>query len=286
MTQRNARLVSPLLILPFLSGLVTEGFAQDAGVTMAKGDPSLRASTCVTLRSIRPKVDTSQPGRVLSYGLTYEDLDRLRAAVPTIKRALPIREIPLLTRRGTRTLDGYVIGTTHEYAAFARLEIDRGRFLTAADNEKYENYAVIAAGTAQALFPEEDPIGQAVKCGTDYYTVVGVTKWSAVKPGDKDKDRPAVKASDMDIYIPLNTCRLRMGHRLFTDRGGVPAREEYQLSQIVVQIRDGSKPEDAAARIRSAIKPVHPKDDVDISIAEMARDRPLIPRKPPQARSK
>lgn len=272
------------MILPFLGGPMTEGFAQDAEAALATRDSLLRASTCITVWSIRPNVDGSHPARVLSYGLKYADLDRLLATVPTIKRALPIREIPRQIRHLNRSLDGYVIGTTHEYASFARLEIDRGRFLTAADDAKYENHAVIAAGTAQALFPEEDPIGQTVKCGNDYYTVVGVTKWSAGRPDDGD--RPAVKASDMDVYIPLNTCKLRMGERILINRGDVRAFEECQLSQIVVQVRDGSKPEDAAALIRSAINPFHPKDDVGISIGGMARERPPIQREPPPGKPK
>ncbi len=54
--------------------------------------------------------------------------------------------------------------------------MEKGRFLTASDNEKYENFAVLAAETAEKLFPYEDPLGQAIKLGSDYYTVVGVTR--------------------------------------------------------------------------------------------------------------
>jgi putative ABC transport system permease protein len=284
MTQSIASRVAPLMILSFLGGLMPEGFAQDAGAALANRDSLVRASTCVTVRSIRPNVEGSQTARVLSYGLTFDDFDRLLAKVPTIKKVLPIREIPRQIRHLSRSLDGYVIGTTHEYAPFAGLEIDRGRFLTAADDAKCENYAVIAAGTAQALFPEEDPIGQSVKCGSDYYTVVGVTKWSAGRAGDGD--RPAVKASDMEVYIPLNTCTLRMGVRLAIDRGDGLRFEECQLSQIVLQVRDGSKPEDAAALIRSTIKPFHSKDDVGVSIGGMIRERPPVQGEPPRGKSK
>src|SRR2546430_7652874 len=42
-------------------------------------------------------------------------------------------------------------------------------------SEKYQNYAVLAAETAEKLFPYENPLNQPIKLGTDYYTVVGVT---------------------------------------------------------------------------------------------------------------
>ena len=102
---------------------------------------------------------------VLNYGLKYDDYDRLLATVPTIKRSLPIREIRRQIRHLTHSIDGRVVGTTQDYADFNMLEIDRGRFLTEADNERYQNYAVLAAETAKELFPYEDPMGQSVKLG-------------------------------------------------------------------------------------------------------------------------
>ncbi len=113
---------------------------------------------------------------VLTYGLTYDDYDRMLATVPTIKKALPIREIRKQIRYLSRALDGRVVGTTSDYADFNRLEIDKGRFLSASDNQRFENFAVLASETAKSLFPYEDPLGKSVKLGSDYYTVIGVTR--------------------------------------------------------------------------------------------------------------
>ncbi len=144
MKRRIALQVSLALILPFPIGLITECCGQDARAA-AKGDKSLEASRCVSVWSKKPSDEGNQPGRVVRYGLTYQDFDRLVSTVPTIKRARPIRAIPRQIRHLDKSVDGYVIGTTREYAAFARLEIDRGRFLTENDNAKYENYAVLGA---------------------------------------------------------------------------------------------------------------------------------------------
>jgi putative ABC transport system permease protein len=273
MTRHVTPVVIPLIILPLLGEAIREGWAQDAGVTSTSRNSPTRASTCIIVRSIRPsdvvQAEGGQPARVISYGVKYDDRDRILAKVPTIKEALPIREIPRQIRHRDRTLDGRVVGTTHDYATFARLEIDRGRFLTEADDAKFENHAVIAAGTAQALFPEADPIGQAVKLGADYYTVVGVTKGRAGTRGVEDI--PAVEASNVDVYVPLNTCRLRFGERVMTSRGGETRFEECQLSEIVVRVRDGAKVEDAAALIKSTIEPFHPKGDVEVTIGRNQR---------------
>ena len=139
--------------------------------------------------------------------------------MPTIKKALPIREIRKQIRHLNHFIDGRVVGTTHDYDEFNRLEIDRGRFLTESDNERYQNYAVLASETARTLFPYEDPVDQSVKIGSDYYMVVGVTKERASTAGIGGS--LAAQEFNKDVYIPLNTCRLRFGERIMNSRAGL-----------------------------------------------------------------
>src|SRR3954449_4863797 len=115
--------------------------------TSRKAQEEIQAlgATNIIIRSVKPS-DESQAAsgrvaRVLNYGLKYDDYDRILATVPTIKKALPIREIRKQIRHLSRFLDGRVVGTTEEYASFNMLQIARGRFLTDADDEKYQNYA-------------------------------------------------------------------------------------------------------------------------------------------------
>src|SRR6478752_5038263 len=112
------------------------------------------------------------------------------------------------------------------------LQVYRGRFLTAADNEKYQNYAVLASTTAKTLFPYEDPIGQSVKLGSDYYTVVGVTRERESSAGVGGS--LAAQDFNKDVYIPLNTCRVRFGEQIINKRSGSMEAEETQISQITL----------------------------------------------------
>ncbi len=77
-------------------------------------------------------------------------------------------------------------------------------------------------------------------------------------------------------------CRLRFGERVVIARGGIREGEEYQLTQIVVQIDDKSKPEEAAAQIRATIKPFHQNDLVGVTVGGLKMERPPIERKPSQ----
>jgi putative ABC transport system permease protein len=226
-------------------------------------------ATNILVKSVKPSEEAqvsggNRPAMILNYGLKYADYDRMVETIPTIRRVLPIREIRKQIRRGSYYIDGRVVGTTHDYAEFNLLELERGRFLTASDNEKYQNYAVLAHDTALKLFPYEDPINQSVKLGSDYYTVVGITK----KRETMEAKGSNVKSQDYnkDVYIPLNTCRLRFGERIIDNRSGSRQAEETQLSQITVQVGSMEEVLPTVPLIKAAYEPYHPKKDVDMVV--------------------
>jgi putative ABC transport system permease protein len=223
----------------------------------------------IIYRSIKPSDEAQAsggrgPARILNYGLKYEDFDRILGTVPTIRKALPIREIRKQIRRRQHFLDGRVVGTTHDYAEFNHLKLGAGRFLSAADNDRYENFVVLGHETSKTLFPYENPIGESIKLGNDYYTVVGVTEErtaSAAIGGSL-----AAQDFNRDVYIPLNTCRLRFGEKIINMRSGSMEAEETQLSQITLQV--GSIPEvrPTATIVEAAVKPYHTKKDVEMVV--------------------
>ena len=131
----------------------------------------------IIVRSVKPPAESSTgfTGPV-AYGLKREEFDRLLATMPTLKSALPIREIRRQVHYGRRDpVDGRVVGCTPEYAEVTRLEVDRGRFLSDVDVAERHNFCVLAARLAERLFPYEDPIGRRVYLpeSRDYFEVVG-----------------------------------------------------------------------------------------------------------------
>jgi putative ABC transport system permease protein len=270
-----------LLLHKLRSGLTVLGivFGVAAVISMlAVGEGSSRdaqkrfeqlGATNIIVRSVKPTEESQSAGgnrmaAILAYGLKYEDFDRIMATVPTIRKALPIREIRKQIRHLNHYIDGRVVGTTADYDKFNHLEIERGRFLTENDNERYENVAVLAADTAKTLFPFEDPIHQTVKLGSDYYKVVGVTKERASTAGIGGS--LAAQEFNKDVYIPLNTCKLRFGERIMNSRAGSREFEETQLSQVTLQVGSLREVGPTHPIVSAAVKPFHPKKDVDIIV--------------------
>jgi putative ABC transport system permease protein len=226
-------------------------------------------ATNIIIRSVKPSEELqasggNRPAMILNYGLKYSDFDRIVETIPTIRRVLPIREIKKQIRRGSYTIEGRVVGTTEDYADFNLLHMEKGRFLAASDNEKYENFVVLAAETAEKLFPYEDPLMQAIKLGSDYYTVIGVTHKRESSAGIGGS--LAAQDYNKDVYIPLNTCKLRFGERIIDNRSGSRQAEETQLTQITVQLGSMDDVLPTVPLIEAAYEPYHPKKDVEKTV--------------------
>ncbi|MFO0956677.1 MAG: ABC transporter permease [Isosphaeraceae bacterium] len=226
-------------------------------------------ATNIIYRSVKPTEENQASGgggrMILNYGLKYNDLDRILATVPTVRKALPIREIRKEIRFLNRHLDGRVVGTTADYAEFNYLKMARGRFLKESDNENYENYAVIADQVAKDLFPYEDPLNKSVRIGQDYYKVIGVTQHRAGTAAIGGS--LAAQEYDKDVYIPLNTCRLRFGERIIENRSGSRSAEETQLTQITMQVGSIDEVRKTYPVIEAAVAPFHlKKKDVDMVV--------------------
>src|SRR5207253_927299 len=124
----------------------------------------------------KPRRDDADPNEsgLVQYGLTRRDFERLTETIPTIDKALPVRELRREFRHGAHLVDGRFVGCTPEYANVVHLEMERGRFLTDADLEFKRNVCVLAADVAERLFPIDDAIGRSIRVENLYYVVVGI----------------------------------------------------------------------------------------------------------------
>src|SRR4051812_142979 len=80
-----------------------------------------------------------------AYGITQSDFETLMATVPSITKAIPMRELP---RRyfayGTKQAYGRLVGCTPEYLYLNRMQIARGHFVTHVELQQHAKICVIA----------------------------------------------------------------------------------------------------------------------------------------------
>jgi hypothetical protein len=134
--------------------------------------------------------------------------------------------------------------------------LERGRFLTGADEAACRNYVVLGSELAKDLFLSDNPIGQSVDLGSDSFTVIGVAKQRA--SGGLEPN------SDKEVYVPLNTSKSRFGEWIRITRANRSVM--FQLSRIVVVLREDAKVEETVPLISSILKPFHHRSAVEVVV--------------------
>lgn len=219
----------------------------------------------IIVRSIEPKTASSgDKNRVKSYGLLRADYQRFLSNIPSIVRAVPIRELRREFVAKGRILNANLVGCTADHLDLNRLEISRGRWITPADDR--ENVIVLADGTAKRLFPYENPIGQKVRMESDVYTIIGQTK----PRGASAAIGGSLEARDysFDAYIPLETFRHRVGDQIMTRTGeGFNFKGEIvELTQITLTINNIDYVDETAAILERLLKTYHTQEDYAVVV--------------------
>ena len=173
----------------------------------------------------------------------------------------PVQERVFYRDLQTRLL--VVIGSTEFFAAGTRLDVVAGRFFTGTEVKYRQRVVVLGQTPYQALFGPSgiDPIGKAVRVGSDRYTVVGVFA-----------KRPAVggfnTGQDDFVVMPYTSYQRQFGIRSITVRRG-GTRGVLVPMQIAAVPRDGVPQATAVSdvqrvmRIRHGLRLDDP-DDFDI----------------------
>jgi putative ABC transport system permease protein len=233
----------------------------------------------IIVRSIKPPSEVSEAVTgILPYGVTRDDYERLKNTIPTVKRAIPIRELRRRFSFAGRMVDGRLVGCSPEYADVTRLEIDRGHFITDAENHSKLNHCVLAAEVAARLFPYEDPLGRSIHIEEAYYVVVGVMKRRDPSAGIGG----SLAAQDFsnDVYVPINTLWSRIGDFIITRRSGSFEGEIIELSQVTLRVDSVANVLETSELVRETLARTHRIEDygvtVPLELLEQARTTRLM----------
>ncbi|MEZ5317221.1 MAG: ABC transporter permease [Vicinamibacterales bacterium] len=148
--------------------------------------------------------------------------------------------------RGQRSPPAVVFGTTDRWPYVNQLEVESGRFFTAAELQRRQFVCLIGQSVKTALFPIEDPIGRQVRVGLYRFTVIGVMA-KRPSPGGFDT------GVDNFVVVPHTTYQKMYGIRAnFADRGstrsvviaavpreGVPREQAMQEVEEIMRVRHG-----------------------------------------------
>jgi putative ABC transport system permease protein len=228
----------------------------------------------IILRSIKPADDKNKDedeNAFLRFGISAADMQRISETIKTVVSVTPIRQYSKDVRHHDRIAECRVVSVLPNYESLNNIQIARGRFITELDNENFENVAVLGPTAAAELFPVEDPIGKTVQIGAggydgglQYFRVVGVTEPKAVTTGAGS----AVGGQDynLDVYIPFETDRLRIGQELISFKSGTYKIERIDISQLTVIVDRMEHVRETAEVIDLTMAQFHPRKDYEIIV--------------------
>jgi len=224
------------------------------------------------LRSVKPPQTGNEDAevRVLSYGLTRDDFDRIRETFELVQRAVPVLQSPAEVRYSDMVCRPRVLCTVPAYKDVTKRELFEGRFLNLLDEESKSLVCVLSYEVARYLFPFQSPLGKRVKVGAEYLEVVGVLG-SRLPVGSVRTD-PSSEAGG-EVFLPLATGRELYGERQAQIRSGSMDIQEVQLHEIIVEVGRGpGEPEleedvtMVAAAARTMLRREHDKKDYEVIV--------------------
>ncbi|MGL6196001.1 MAG: ABC transporter permease [Thermoguttaceae bacterium] len=239
-----------------------------------------------TIKPSNPSMSRAGGRRGLpSFGLKYEDYDRIIETIPTIKQSIPVREMRRNFANGNVETEGRLVGCTPDYAEITRLKIAQGSFITDVDMQRKENRCVLSAGMAEKLFPNGDPLGKDIRIQGNqndpgfYYRVMGVMQPRNPTAGIGGSF--AAQDFNADVYIPISTLQSRMGNVVLIRKSGSFEGEDVELSQITLRVNSNKDVLETADLVKATLAKTHGDQEdygvtVPLELLEQAKNTRLM----------
>ena len=227
-------------------------------------------STNIIIRSVKPQADGGAVSRLVSYGLTYNDVLRIRELYPWVEIHIPARELQYNLRHLDVTVPGRAICTVPWATNTANLQVVEGRFFDEYDMSREQRVAVVTRATAARLFPLEYPVGQQLYVGSHAFAVIGV-----VENGNQESaknEKKAAAAGDQanreiyDVYLPITTARHTFGNIIRIQESGASRMELVELHQLTITAPSEDAVLPLVNSVRETIRQAHKKADFEITV--------------------
>lgn len=228
----------------------------------------------IILKSVKPPdEDTGSKGQtyMVEYGITEEDLTRIKTTIPTVEILVPGRIIRKKVWNVGHRVDCDVVGTVPWYPEMRNHLVSSGRFFTDAEMVERASVCVLGAEVVSELFPLEAAIGKSVRIMSDYYRVVGVMEPLGVgakaraESGDTTEDT-GLQSEVKQVYIPLSAARTQFGEVLVKESSGSREVERVEYHEVTVKIANLDDVIETSLIVTDLIELNHKKKDVEIVV--------------------
>jgi putative ABC transport system permease protein len=180
------------------------------------------------------------------------------------------------------------VGVDSSYFRLMNLHLAEGGGFAAPQFLAAAPVAVIGHGVKSRFFTTENPIGNRVKVGNQWLTIVGVLEDRKVS--SESEKRLGIRDADMDVYVPLPTMLLRFRNRSEVTQSEIEVASKmgnsvdstetedqraekknyHQLDKVIVQVTNSSDVTAVADVVRRMLQRRHNDvTDFEITVPEL-----------------
>jgi putative ABC transport system permease protein len=204
-------------------------------------------------------------------GMSRGDIEVIKS-IPSVELVSPEIIRQAKTIYNGKILDIRCVGVTNSFFELNQLEASKGTLFTEEHLRSALPVCVIGKNIETKLFSGKDPVGQSIKCGNNYFTIVGVL---AKRVAERETLQSlGLRDLNSDIFVPLDVSLIRFGDRSLIrkehlgNRGRGEDTEDVDIQQIdrlVVRVNDTKYLQSTAEVISRLLKRRH-NDQVDFEM--------------------
>jgi putative ABC transport system permease protein len=219
----------------------------------------------VIIDSTKPLVSNletkSKDKWILSYGLTFKDVEQLFALFPAgcISLAQDRYSLAHLVNakvyfRGARR-EAKIFGVESFYFRLFRTELIRGKLLADLQSSNQDRVAVITEQLAQDLPAINGPVGQMIQIGRYKFEIIGVVRIPEAERG-----------SNRQIFIPYQTAKYQYGRISTRHESGSFEGSRMEIGRLVIHFSSPDIVLGASKIIERVLNQNHPSHDFTMRI--------------------
>jgi putative ABC transport system permease protein len=206
---------------------------------------------------------SSQEPQRFSKGLDLGDARSIAKILPTLAAISPEVVIESTAIAYGRRRSAKLIGVDRAFFKVSNIPLREGQMFSPDHLLYKEPVCIIGSGMAKKLFPGRKALGDRLKIGNQWLTIIGVSQ--ALQISAKAQENLGIRDYNMDIYAPITTVLGR-----FQDRGKLRESQDYydddepktesnyhQLDRLQVQVDDSEYLASSAEMISRLLQRKH-----------------------------
>lgn len=209
------------------------------------------------------EAENEKENKRYSPGLSIKDAQSIHKMIPGVASVSPEIVLETYFLRDGQKRPGKLVGVSGTFFDLSGFSLAEGQTFSITQRDGAAPVCIIGSGVKTKFFANADPIGQQIKCGKNWLTVIGVA--SPRQISELNRKTLGIRDYDMDIYTPIKTMLLR-----YKDRARISEKELQAAARGgggMVIMRSGSDDEEEDVKDKN----YHQLDRLVVTVTESQR---------------